>query len=955
MASKKEKKSKKKIKKAVKARTFSRLAKRTPAKKPKAVRKARRPLLAIFKLGRPLVKKTEPKLEPAKIVEIQEEIFVMPEAIPEAVPKQAQPEIVEVAPVYEEALPNIQAGDIQLAVQEEDVDLEISLGRHAQSGHELDLRSAFPEDVQSEAVDDLSEFFGEVVPPAKRLGWFGTIKAILYGIFADERVYRVMSPGRPRLLDELADELLLINFAQLVFNIARWIFVGYFSALYFFANNFWRLLRGSERPAAVMQSKEVRIARMKELIKETPYKTFQPELVAWKANFGLFHFAPPLRFERALATFVLLAFVFVIPLRIVSTYKEMQDTKSIFMERSVKAFETLNGSWSQEGNLEGAAAAFETASKSFDQILADVEETHKLLQSIAGVLPEGEQLEAGKALLQAGSQVSAAAEVLTARLVTLDDSFIPPADRVHQLGESLQTALPLLSSASENLNKISIDIIPAEFRASAASAMELLDSVVQGVQSSETAANVLEDILGRFTPRRFLVVFQNNSEIRPTGGFMGSFAEIDTDDGDVKKLWMPGAGSYELQGSLRASLVPPAPLQLITDHWQFHDSNWFPDFPTSAKKIMWFYEKSGGPTVDGVIALTTSVVEKILEATGPIEMPEYGKTITADNFWIETQKAVELEYDKGENKPKQFLADMAPKLLEKLQSKDPKMFFRLAGALHEAIGEKHFQVYLRDPAMQEKVVHLGWAGALKKTSGDFLAVINTNIAGGKTDTIVGEHIKHEAKISEDGHVVVEVEVTRTHHGTKGELFSGTRNVDYVRLYVPEGSHLLKAEGFKKPDSSYFKSVAPDAVPDVNLAAEDATEIDEPVSGTRITKESGYTVFGNWIMVDPGGSVTYKVSYELPFQVGFKTEPEGFFEKIGLRDVPPPQAAYSFLLVKQAGTVNTTFEHAVEIPEKWKEIWKYPKFISIPGKLDKDLFFGQVMSAASVGQVQEQLN
>ena len=951
MASKKEKRLKKKLKKANKAKVFLRLRKRLSSKKPKGIRKARRPVLATFKLGRSLAKKTKSRLVPATAVETLEKKMTTPEEKITAPAVQFISEIPKgTANHCGEA---IRDGEVRLSVEEENINLEISVGSHAVSRHELDLRSAFFEETLPDDTDDLSDFFGGVKTPVRRLGKLEMVKAILRGIFTDERDYRVMVPGRPRLVDELADELLIINFAQFIFNVARWIFVGYFSTLYFFANNLWRLLRSLERPATeAMHSREARIARMKELIKEAPYKTFRPELVAWKANFGLFHFAPPLRFERALAIFVLLAFIFVVPLRLVSTYKELQDTKSIFMERSVRAFEALNSSWSQEGNLEGAAAAFETASKSFDQILADVEETHRLLQTMVGVLPEGEQLEAGKALLQAGSQVSVAAEVLAARLATLDDSFISPADRVHQLGESLQTALPLLRSASENLDKISALIIPAEFRPAAASAMELLDSVVEGVQSSETAANVLEDILGRFNPRRFLVIFQNNTEIRPTGGFMGSFAEIDIDDGEVKKLWMPGAGSYELKGSLRAVLVPPAPLQLITDRWQFHDSNWFPDFPTSAKKIMWFYEKAGGPTVDGVIALTTSMVEKILEATGPIDMPEYGKVITADNFWIETQKAVELEYDKEENKPKQFLADMAPKLLEKLQSKDPKMFFRLANALHEAIGEKHFQIYLRDTAMQDKVMHLGWAGALKKTSGDFLAVVNTNIAGGKTDKVVGEFIRHAAKIDENGRIIVEVEVTRTHHGVKGELFSGIRNLDYVRLYVPEGSRLLSAEGFRKPDSSYFKTVSPDAVPDTDLAAEDATEISDPVTGTRITKESGYTVFGNWVMVDPGSSVTYKVKYELPFQASFKSESEGFFEKIGLRELPPPQAAYSFLLVKQAGTVNTTFEHLTEIPEKWKEIWKYPKYISIPGKLDKDLFFGQVMTTALAGQVQE---
>lgn len=826
---------------------------------------------------------------------------------------------------------------------EEVVNLRPVLGGHRSSPHKLDLYSALPvKSLKSRQEDEIRSFFSEE-KTTHHTGRVMLFLAYLRGVFSDERDFRVIAPSRTRLFKELKDELLIINLLQICFNVARAIFAGYFGVLVFFAERCRHLFkRKEETPIKNWINVRVRAPRLNEL-KVVSLVAPQPEPVIWRKNFGFLRLALPVRFERMLATFILLAFVFVLPLRIVSTYREVQRTKSVILERSARAFESLNDSWSQVGNLDSAAVAFEDASKSFDDILTEVRETHRVLQGIVGLFPEGDELDAGKALLSAGSQVAAAAEVLSARLASLGDSYITPAERVHQLGESLETALPLLNNARVMLDSIAIEIIPEKFRSAAAAVMGLLDNVINGVESAKAATLVLEDVLGRTEPRRFLILFQNNTELRPTGGFIGSFAEIDTDRGNVTRLWMPGAGSYELQGSLRALLVPPEPLQLITDHWQFHDANWFPDFPTSAKKIMWFYEKAGGPTVDGVIALTTSVVEKLLQATGPIDMPEYGKIITADNFWIETQKAVELEYDKKENKPKQFLSDLAPKLLEKLQSKDPKMFFKLAQVLHESINEKHFQIYMRDSALQELVTHLGWAGKLKNTTGDMLAVINTNVAGGKTDAVVGEHIKHSARVDGDGKVTVTVEVTRTHHGVKGELFRGVRNVDYVRIYVPQGSNFVSAEGFKKPDSSLFKSVAEAALPDKDLASFETASFNDPSSGTVISREGEHTVFGNWIMVDPGGSVTYKVTYELPFRVAFKEQDEGFFERIGLRDSVAPQAAYSFLFVKQAGTVDTTFEHTLEFPENWREIWRYPEIISNPAKLDRDQFFGVVMT------------
>ena len=90
---------------------------------------------------------------------------------------------------------------------------------------------------------------------------------------------------------------------------------------------------------------------------------------------------------------------------------------------------------------------------------------------------------------------------------------------------------------------------------------------------------------------------------------------------------MPPGGVYDLQGNLEVLLSSPEPLHILNANWQMQDANWFFDFPTSAKKLMWFYEKSGGPTVDGVIAINSNILPKLLAITGPIELSEFNLTI----------------------------------------------------------------------------------------------------------------------------------------------------------------------------------------------------------------------------------------------------------------------------------------------------------------------------------------
>jgi len=95
---------------------------------------------------------------------------------------------------------------------------------------------------------------------------------------------------------------------------------------------------------------------------------------------------------------------------------------------------------------------------------------------------------------------------------------------------------------------------------------------------------------------------------------------------------------------MTVSVKAPEPLWLVNPLWHFWDANWWPDWPTTAKNLMWFYEKSGGSTVDGVVTFTPTVVEKLLDITGPIDMSEeYGVIIDSNNFWETTQKIVEHE------------------------------------------------------------------------------------------------------------------------------------------------------------------------------------------------------------------------------------------------------------------------------------------------------------------------
>jgi hypothetical protein len=526
------------------------------------------------------------------------------------------------------------------------------------------------------------------------------------------------------------------------------------------------------------------------------------------------------------------------------------------------------------------------------------------------------------------------------------------AQKLAAMTVALNKALPELQTSTSEFAKVSDTSLPEALRVPFRTIRDDAGMTVDDLKRASASSGVLLDAIGANGKRRYLVVFQNSNELRPTGGFIGSYALMDLEDGSIKRIEIPAGGSYDLRSGFNQLIAAPQQLRLVNPRWEFQDANWFADFPTSAQSLSWFYEKSGGPTVDGVIAITSNVMQDLLRQVGPIDLPEEGKTITADNFMLETQKSVEVEYDHVTNQPKQIISDMAPKVLQKLIDGGAKDLPALAGVLGKALASKDIQVYFSDPATQTAAADFGWTGALQPVDGaDFLSVVDTNIAGGKTDGVVSEDVKQETRVEQDGSIVDTLTVSRSHHGALGDLFTGLKNIDYLRVYVPRGSELLTAEGFKAPGDGYFQPQDSSLQPSTLLAAVEGSVSTDPTSGTRITEESGLTVFGNWIQVDPGQTRSIKISYRLPFRIQDLTKkPQTSLDRVRQTlGLWAPTAAMKLVVRKQPGAVNRTFSSRMVAPDGWQIRSSVPEQavsrsdgLALSTPLDKDVYVGMLL-------------
>lgn len=610
---------------------------------------------------------------------------------------------------------------------------------------------------------------------------------------------------------------------------------------------------------------------------------------------------------------------------------------------------------------------FESAGKKLDDAKKEFEEAEKEIVFLGGdaldifsALPYLSKISSGKNIIEAGKLLTEAGKEMAyvAQMFSQIDNPLgklgpnspgqlnqEPSNSANSLtdvmlgaNEHISKASELLVKAKDSLDNVNPEDLPVQYRAKFEKIKSAIPIVIGTISGFEQNYQIFLDILGHNGPRKYLFLFQNNQEMRATGGFVGSYGILDINDGHIRNLFIDGI--FNPDGQLSERVVPPKPIQKVSAVWTMHDSNWFPSFPTSAEKAAWFYEKTGGPTVDGVIALTPTVMQKMLEITGPIEMPQYETTVDKDNFIEKTQYEVEIDYDKELNKPKQFIADLAPMILDKVFSvRNPQQISKVFKVLAGSLKEKHILIYSNNFNLQKIISEQGWSGEILQTSKDFLMVVNTNINGYKTDGVIDETISHKAEVQPDGSIIDTVKIKRVHNGGDSQFDWWNKvNADYMRVYVPKGSQLISAKGqtreFNQPPIDYdqlgFRR-------DAQVQKEELSmEVDEE-TGTRIYEEENKTVFANWAYVSPRETVELEYQYLLPFKLDPGKDSNN-------------SDGYSLLVQKQSGSQGSDFSSEVIFPENLEIIWKYPEGLEsgqselrFSGKLQQDRFFGAVFS------------
>jgi hypothetical protein len=307
---------------------------------------------------------------------------------------------------------------------------------------------------------------------------------------------------------------------------------------------------------------------------------------------------------------------------------------------------------------------------------------------------------------------------------------------------------------------------------------------------------IIPSVFGQDQSRTYAVIFQNEHELRATGGFIQAVALITFEKGVLIDSQV--FSSYQLDDQLAAIVEPPKEIKTLLgeDRFFLRDANWDPDFPNTSSQIAWFLEKTLNKKVDGVIALNIKAFSQILEAVGPLELSEYNELITDKNLAerMEFHSEISLVETQESN---DYSVVLLKSLIKKSAAVSPDRVGQLLQKLKTSLQQKQMLVNLF--AENESVVmsSLGWNGALLSPSCpeqlnlvpclvDTLAIVDSNVGVNKANY----HIKRQ-----DSHVVILDQNSAKHrHTTTLQNTSqtnawpkGTYN-SYLRVYLPENAN-----------------------------------------------------------------------------------------------------------------------------------------------------------------------
>lgn len=400
-----------------------------------------------------------------------------------------------------------------------------------------------------------------------------------------------------------------------------------------------------------------------------------------------------------------------------------------------------------------------------------------------------------------------------------------------------------------------------------------LHQLNQYISLAEPFFPYVDWIAGATAERKFLVLFANNMELRPGGGFIGSFAVISTKNFSLTDFKVYDV--YDADGQLTAHIEPPEAISEYLDqpHWYLRDSAFAPDFTENAQQAQFFLEKSMNmKSFDGVILITTTAIQHVLSAMDKLYIPDFKETVTGDNFYMKAQLYAEKDFFPGSSQKKSFLSAVMNQMILSLYDADPIKLFE---AVKKSLDEKQLVMYFRNRDLQKLIDNKYWSGRTITLNCnvspnpnclvDYVFPLDANVGVNKANFFVSKAHDLKIKIDEDGTIHNTVTITYKNSSYK-QIFPGGTYKNYFQLLLPRNIRIMRVANNGNTLNTY------------DLKSDD------------------YTHIGLLSQIPAQGSGKIVIEYEL------------------LNKIQKGSGIYQLILQKQIGSANGDFSISIDLPK-----------------------------------------
>ena len=403
-----------------------------------------------------------------------------------------------------------------------------------------------------------------------------------------------------------------------------------------------------------------------------------------------------------------------------------------------------------------------------------------------------------------------------------------------------------LTQMQESSNQTSDDLIGplADAHQKLDDATAKLSALVEGYERAEA---FLPQLLGYGSAQSYLLLMQNDTELFPSGGLISNYGIVTFNQGllqDIQFEYFVNLFDRWQAISNHEYVEPPKPLSDYLLHgtsWGLGEAGWYPNFPTTAQLATDFVEKGGSAAPKGTIAIDLQFVSSVLEVLGPVSVPDYGVTVTAENLSEITLEQTRDESAQPGAPRKAFLSSLANQILSQIFALPRDKWIDMLKVFDSMAKERHLQMYFEDPTLQALGKEYSLDGTIVDPDGGYVLFADTSVHSTKLNLILNTSMDFELQLPYEGPATM----TATYQyenpfpeWSKGRdpglvnalMLEGVYG-SFLRLYTPEGSRLR-----------------------------DILVNDKSVGATYIADEFGKKVFGSYLTVLPGETKTVQFSY-----------------------------------------------------------------------------------------------